>query len=137
MVGDLYKGAFFSSPYMTNIKISNKNIMQTMCYLYVYIYIIFKMNEQEKVLNLLSDRQINLNGSTFRKLICNGYRYVNDLSNYSEISDHIDYDCPDHISCLRKLCNSAIIPPPDILQNRPDIYCKYLISIESCQDLFT
>ncbi|CAG8677042.1 10957_t:CDS:1, partial [Ambispora gerdemannii] len=54
------------------------------------------MNDQEleppeKVLNLLTDRIINLNGLTFRKLIRNGYRHISDLSNYSEISEYIDY----------------------------------------------
>ncbi|CAH1771088.1 14286_t:CDS:1, partial [Entrophospora sp. SA101] len=100
-----------------------------------------KMNDQEletpeKVLNLLTARMINLNGPTFRKLIRNGYRYVNDLSNYSEIFEHIDYDYPEHTSFLFNIWKPAIIPPLDILQSRPDIYRKYLVTVESCQNLF-
>ncbi|CAJ0755918.1 548_t:CDS:1 [Entrophospora sp. SA101] len=99
------------------------------------------MNDQEletpeKVLNLLTARMINLNGPTFRKLIRNGYRYVNDLSNYSEIFEHIDYDYPEHTSFLFNIWKPAIIPPLDILQSRPDIYRKYLVTVESCQNLF-
>ncbi|RIB26579.1 hypothetical protein C2G38_2162972 [Gigaspora rosea] len=65
-----------------------------------------ELETPEKVLNLLTDRMINLNGPTFRKLIRNGYKHP------------------------------AVIPPPEILQNRPDIYHKYLITVESCQNLF-
>ena len=99
------------------------------------------MNDQEletpeKVLNLLTARMINLNGPTFRKLIRNGYRHVSDLSNYSEISEYIDYDCLDYTAFLFNIWKPAVIPPLEILQNRPDIYCKYLVSVESCQNLF-
>ena len=99
------------------------------------------MNDQEletpeKVLNLLTARMINLNGPTFRKLIRNGYRHVSDLLNYSEISEYIDYSCSDHTAFLFNIWKPAVIPPPEILQNRPDIYHKYLITVESCQNLF-
>ena len=94
------------------------------------------MHNLDKVLNLLTGRLIDPNGPTFRKLIRNGYRRVNDLSNYSEISECIDYDCPEHTAFLFNIWRPALIPPPDILQNRPDIYRKYLINIESCQNLF-
>ena len=84
------------------------------------------MNDQEletpeKVLNLLTDRMININGPTFRKLIRNGYKHVSDLSNYSEISEHIDYGYSDHTAFLFNIWKPAVIPPPEILQNRPDI----------------
>ncbi|CAG8674701.1 605_t:CDS:1 [Ambispora gerdemannii] len=99
------------------------------------------MNDQElespeKVLNLLTDRMINLNGPTFRKLIRNEYRHVSDLSNYSEISEYIDYGCSDHTAFLFNIWKPAVIPSPEILQNRPNIYCKYLITAESYQNLF-
>jgi len=79
------------------------------------------MNDQEletpeKVLNLLTDRMININGPTFRKLIRNGYKHVSDLSNYSEISEHIDYGYSDHTAFLFNIWKPAVIPPPEILQ---------------------
>ncbi|CAG8594142.1 46108_t:CDS:10 [Gigaspora margarita] len=65
------------------------------------------MNDQEletpeKVLNLLTDQMINLNGPTFRKLICNRYIHVSDLSNYSEISEHLDYEFLENLTDDRK-----------------------------------
>ncbi|RHZ61172.1 hypothetical protein Glove_349g59 [Diversispora epigaea] len=79
---------------------------------------------------------ININELIFQKLIRNRYKHVSDLSNYLEISEYIDYGYSDHTAFLFNIWKPAVILPLKILQNRPDIYHKYLITVESCQNLF-
>ncbi|RHZ80267.1 hypothetical protein Glove_137g85 [Diversispora epigaea] len=89
-----------------------------------------------QAINLLTKREINLNGSTSRKLIHNGFRYVNNLAEFLQLPDAIDYYFTEQMDYLKALSYPAIIPPIDIMQNRPDIYKRWFISIETYQSLF-
>src|SRR5271170_296101 len=94
------------------------------------------MKTSQKVINLLTKKEIDLNGPIFHKLACNGFKYVKDLSEFLQFPDAIDYNFPKQIRFLTLLSYPAIIPSIDIMKNRPDIYRKWFISIETYQNLF-
>ncbi|CAG8614918.1 11975_t:CDS:1, partial [Diversispora eburnea] len=85
------------------------------------------METPQKVLNLLTKREIDLNGSTFRRLMRNGFRYVKDLAEFLKLPDAMDYYYIEQMEFLSDLSYPAMIPPIDIMENRPDIYRKWSI----------
>ena len=94
------------------------------------------METPQKVVNLLTKRGIDHNGPTFHKLMRNGFRYVKDLARFLQLPDAIDYYYPEQIGFLNDLSYPAMIPPINIMENRPDIYKKWFISIEIYRSLF-
>ena len=94
------------------------------------------METPQKIVNLLTKREIDLNGSTFRKLMRNGFRYVKDLAEFLQLPEKIDYYYIEQMDFLSDLSHPAMIPPIDIMENRPDIYKKWSISIETYRKLF-
>ena len=94
------------------------------------------METPQKVVNLLTKREIDHNGSTFRRLMRNGFRYVKDLAEFLQLPDKIDYYYIEQMDFLCALSHPAMIPPIDIMENRPDIYKKWSISIETYRNLF-
>ncbi|RHZ80876.1 hypothetical protein Glove_131g55 [Diversispora epigaea] len=95
-----------------------------------------ELNASEKVVNLLTKREINLNGSTFRKLIHNRFKYFKNLAEFLQLSDTIDYYFTEQMDFLSALSHPAIISPIDIMENKPDIYKRWYINIEMYQSLF-
>ncbi|EXX51638.1 hypothetical protein RirG_260140 [Rhizophagus irregularis DAOM 197198w] len=82
------------------------------------------------VLNLLTGRWISLNGKLFQKLICEGYRYANRLSDYLEDIGTIcvgDFE----LDPLADFYYSALIPPLSILASRSDIHKNFPITVDS------
>ena len=94
------------------------------------------METPQKVVNLLTKREIDHNGPTFRKLMRNGFRYVKDLAEFLQLPDIMDYYYPEQIRFMNALSHPAMIPPINIMENRPDIYKKWSISIETYRNLF-
>ena len=94
------------------------------------------METPQKVVNLLTKREIDHNGPTFRRLMRNGFRYVEDLAEFLQLPDIMDYYYPEQIRFMNALSHPAMIPPIDIMENRPDIYRKWFISIETYRNLF-
>ncbi|CAG8797443.1 7991_t:CDS:1, partial [Cetraspora pellucida] len=86
-----------------------------------------ELETPEKVINLLTKREIDYNRPTFRKLMCNGFRYVKDLAEFLGLPDAIDYYYLKQIRFMNDLFHSAMIPLIDIMKNRPDIYKKWSI----------
>jgi hypothetical protein len=82
------------------------------------------------VLNLLTGRWINPNGKLFQKLIHEGYRYANRLSDYLE-DIGITYVGEFEVDPLFDFYYPALIPPLSILASRSDIRKKFPISVES------
>ena len=82
------------------------------------------------VLNLLTGRWISLNGKLFQKLICEGYRYANRLSDYLE---DIGTICVGEFELdpLADFYYSALIPPLSILASRSDIHKNFPITVDS------
>src|SRR6266542_5197332 len=88
------------------------------------------MDTQKTVLNILTGRWIDPNGKLFQKLIREGYRYANRLSDYLE-DIGITYVCEFELDPLADFYYPALIPPLFILAIRADIYEKFIISVES------
>jgi hypothetical protein len=82
------------------------------------------------VLNLLTGRWISLNGKLFQKLIREGYRYANRLSDYLEDIGTM-YVGEFELDPLADFYHPALIPPLSILAEREDIREKFIISVES------
>ena len=82
------------------------------------------------VLNLLTGRWISPNGKLFQKLIREGYRYANRLSDYLE---DIGTICAGEFELdpLADFYYPALILPLSVLAIRADIYEKFIISVES------
>jgi hypothetical protein len=82
------------------------------------------------VLNILTSRWIKTNGKLFQKLIREGYRYANRLSDYLEDIGTIcvgDFE----LDPLTDFYYPALIPPLSILASRSDIHKNFPISVES------
>ena len=82
------------------------------------------------VLNLLTGRWISLNGKLFQKLICEGYRYANRLSDYLEDIGTIcvgDFE----LDPLADFYYPALILPLSILASRSDIHKNFPITVDS------
>src|SRR5687767_10778106 len=82
------------------------------------------------VLNLLTGRWISLNGKLFQKLIREGYKYANKLSDYLEDIE-ITYVSEFELDPLADFYYSAIIPPLSVLVIRADIRKNFIISVKS------
>ena len=88
------------------------------------------MDTQKTVLNILSDRWINPKGKLFRKLIREGYKYADRLSDYLEDigTMHVgEFE----LDPLVDFYHPALIPPLSILASRVDIHKNFPISVES------
>ena len=88
------------------------------------------MDLKKTVLNILSDRWINPKGKLFRKLIHEGYKYADRLSDYLEDIGTI-YVGEFELDPLVDFCHPALIPPLSILASRADIHKNFPISVES------
>ena len=88
------------------------------------------MDTQKTVLNILSDRWINPKGKLFRKLIREGYKYADRLSDYLEDIGTI-YVAEFELDPLANFYYPALIPPLSILASRVDIRKKIPINVES------
>jgi hypothetical protein len=82
------------------------------------------------VLNLLTGRWISPNGKLFQKLICEGYRYANRLSDCLE---DIGTICVGEFELdpLADFYYPALIPPLSILASRSDIHKNFPITVDS------
>ena len=94
------------------------------------------MEAPKKVINLLTKREIDHNGPTFRKLMRNGFKYVKNLAEFLHLPDAMDYYYIEHIDFLSSLSHPAMIPPVNVMRDRPYIYKKWFINIETYQNLF-
>jgi hypothetical protein len=83
-----------------------------------------------EVLNLLTGRWIKTNGKLFQKLIHEGYKYVDRLSDYLE-DIGIIYVGEFELDPLADFYHPALIPPLSILASRADIRKNFPISVES------
>src|SRR2546421_11322710 len=83
-----------------------------------------------KVLNLLTGRWIKTNGKLFQKLIHEGYRCANRLSDYLEDIGTISVG-EFELDPLADFYHPALIPPLSVLAIRADIREKFIISVES------
>ena len=83
-----------------------------------------------RVLNLLTGRWISPNGKLFQKLIREGYRYANRLSDYLE---DIGTICVGEFELdpLADFYYPALIPPLSVLAIRADIRKNFPISVKS------
>src|ERR1043165_5685566 len=83
------------------------------------------------VLNLLTGRWISPNGKLFQKLIREGYRYANRLSDYLE---DIGTICAGEFELdpLADFYYPALIPPLSILASRSDIHKNFPIYCGLC-----
>src|SRR3954451_15367142 len=88
------------------------------------------MDTQKTVLNILSDRWIDPKGKLFRKLIREGYKYADRLSDYLEDIGTM-YVSEFELDSLADFYHSALIPPLSVLAIRADIREKFIISVES------
>ena len=82
------------------------------------------------VLNLLTGRWISPNGKLFQKLIREGYRYANRLSDYLEDIGTISVG-EIELDPLADFYHPALIPPLSTLAERADIRENFIISVES------
>ena len=82
------------------------------------------------VLNLLTGRWISPNGKLFQKLIREGYKYADRLSDYLEDIGTI-YVGEFELDPLVDFYHPALIPPLSILASRADIRKNFPISVES------
>ena len=78
------------------------------------------------VLNLLTGRWISLNGKLFQKLICEGYRYANRLSDYLEDIGTMNIG-EFELDPLIDFYYPALIPPLSVLAIRADIRKTFLL----------
>ena len=83
-----------------------------------------------EVLNLLTGRWIKTNGKLFQKLIHEGYRCANRLSDYLENIETISVG-EFELDPLADFYHPALIPPLSTLAERADIREKFIISVES------
>src|SRR5215469_4212464 len=88
------------------------------------------MDSEKTVLNILTDRWINPNRKLFQKLIREGYKYVDRLSDYLE-DIGIIYVGEFELDPLADFYHPALIPPLSILASRVDIRKNFPISVES------
>src|SRR5256714_10450776 len=88
------------------------------------------MDTQKTVLNILTDRWIDPNRKLFQKLIREGYKYVDRLSDYLEDIGTI-YVGEFELDPLVDFYHPALIPPLSILASRADIRKNFPISVES------
>jgi len=86
------------------------------------------MDKQKTVFNILTDRWIDPNGKLFQKLIREGYKYVDRLSDYLE---DIGTLYVGELDPLADFYHPALIPPLSILASRSDICKRVPISVES------
>ena len=83
-----------------------------------------------EVLNLLTGRWIKTNGKLFQKLIHEGYRCANRLSDYLEDIGTISVG-EFELDPLADFYHPALIPPLSVLAIRADIRKNFPISVES------
>ena len=83
-----------------------------------------------EVLNLLTGCWIKTNGKLFQKLIHEGYRCANRLSDYLEDIGTISVG-EFELDPLADFYHPALIPPLSVLAIRADIREKFIISVES------
>ncbi|PKC12110.1 hypothetical protein RhiirA5_397098 [Rhizophagus irregularis] len=83
-----------------------------------------------RVLNLLTGRWISPNGKLFQKLIREGYKYADRLSDYLEDIGTM-YVGEFELDPLVDFYHPALIPPLSILASRADIRKNFPISVES------
>ncbi|UZO01012.1 uncharacterized protein OCT59_012121 [Rhizophagus irregularis] len=88
------------------------------------------MNAEKTVLNILTGRWIDPNRKLFQKLIREGYKYVDRLSDYLE-DIGIIYVGEFELDPLADFYHPALIPPLSVLAIRADIREKFIISVES------
>ena len=88
------------------------------------------MNTQKTVLNILTDRWIDLKGKLFQKLIREGYRYANRLSDYLEDIGTMNIG-EFELDPLIDFYYPALIPPLSILASRSDIHKNFPITVDS------
>ena len=88
------------------------------------------MNTQRTVLNILTGRWIDPNGKLFQKLIREGYRYANRLSDYLEDIGTMNIG-EFELDSLIDFYYPALIPPLSVLAIRADIRKNFPISVES------
>jgi hypothetical protein len=98
------------------------------------------MDVEKTVLNILTGRWIDPNRKLFQKLIREGYKYVDRLSDYLE-DIGIIYVGKFELDPLADFYHPVLIPPLSILASRADIRKNFPISIESAviggMNLFT
>src|SRR6266498_5651660 len=88
------------------------------------------MDLEKTVLNILTGRWIDPNRKLFQKLIREGYKYVDRLSNYLEDigTMHVgEFE----LDPLIDFYHPALISPLSILASRVDIHKNFPISVES------
>ncbi|GES95651.1 hypothetical protein GLOIN_2v1685036 [Rhizophagus clarus] len=88
------------------------------------------MNAEKTVLNILTGRWIDPNRKLFQKLIREGYKYVDRLSDYLE-DIGIIYVGEFELDPLADFYHPALIPPLSVLAIRADIREKFIIGVES------
>src|ERR1043166_4732073 len=88
------------------------------------------MDTQRTVLNILTGRWIDPNGKLFQKLIREGYRYANRLSDYLEDIGTMNIG-EFELDPLIDFYYPALIPPLSVLAIRADIREEFAISVES------
>ncbi|POG57646.1 hypothetical protein GLOIN_2v1738206 [Rhizophagus irregularis DAOM 181602=DAOM 197198] len=88
------------------------------------------MNAEKTVLNIITGRWIDPNRKLFQKLIREGYKYVDRLSDYLE-DIGIIYVGEFELDPLADFYHPALIPPLSVLAIRADIREKFIISVES------
>ena len=88
------------------------------------------MDTQKTVLNILTGRWMDPNGKLFQKLIREGYRYANRLSDYLEDIGTISVG-EIELDPLADFYHPALIPPLSTLAERADIRENFIISVES------
>src|ERR1700722_3605473 len=88
------------------------------------------MDLEKTVLNILTGRWIDPNRKLFQKLIREGYKYVDRLSDYLEDIGTI-YVGEFELDPLADFYHPALIPPLSILASRADIRKNFPISVES------
>ncbi|CAG8651703.1 12671_t:CDS:2, partial [Funneliformis mosseae] len=84
------------------------------------------MDTQKTVLNILSDRWINPKGKLFQKLIREGYKYSDRLSDYLK-DIGIMHIGKFKLDPLVDFYHPALIPPLSILASRVDIHKTFLL----------
>jgi len=97
-----------------------------------HIILLHFYGHAKTVLNILTGRWVDPNGKLFQKLIREGYRYANRLSDYLEdISIGIIYVGEFELDPLADFYYPALIPPLSVLAIRADIRENFIISVES------
>ena len=88
------------------------------------------MDAEKTVLNILTGRWIDPNGKLFQKLIREGYKHADRLSDYLEDIGTISVG-EFELDPLADFYHPALIPPLSVLAIRADIRENYIISVES------